>query len=250
MLLRSKYRDSVYKFRNALSQSHTAVETRLISNNNLGAFYRYVNKRITNTTSIGLIVDQNGVILTGSTLKANTFNCYFVSVGMADNNIVPDCTNVTLVSILDDVDVSATDVMSSIDKLKSNCSSGPDGLPPIVYKQLKQCLSAPLALVYNQLLSVSYVPPGWLVAHIVPVHKKGITSGVANYRPISFTCVAFKILERIVVNRILNHLIHNNILDSAQHGFSKRRSTCTNLLESFNDCLYVFNPSNRLRLFT
>jgi len=99
--------------------------------------------------------------------------------------------------------------MSFIDKLKSNRSWGPDGLPPILYKQLKQCLSAPLALVYNQLLSVSYVPPEWLVAHIVPVHKKEITSDVANYRPISFTCVTSKILERIVVNCILDHLIHN-----------------------------------------
>ena len=69
-------------------------------------------------------------------------------------------------------------------------------------------LSAPLALVYNQLLSVSYMPPKWLVAHIVPVHKKGIISDVANYRPISLTYVASKILERIVVNRILDHLIH------------------------------------------
>jgi len=32
--------------------------------------------------------------------------------------------------------------MSSIDKLKSNCSSGPDGLPPVLYKMLK-CATCP-----------------------------------------------------------------------------------------------------------
>ena len=31
------------------------------------------------------------------------------------------------------------------------------------------------------------------------------------------------------------HLAANNILHPAQHGFIKNRSTCTNLLESFND---------------
>jgi len=58
---------------------------------------------------------------------------------------------------------------------------------------------------------------------------------VSNYRPISLTCVLCKILERIVVGRIVDHLHYNNILHSAQHGFLKSRSTCTNLLESLND---------------
>jgi len=58
---------------------------------------------------------------------------------------------------------------------------------------------------------------------------------ISNYRPISLTCVPSKIMERIVANKILNHLYSNNILSNAQHGFVKRRSTCTNLLECFND---------------
>ena len=106
-----------------------------------------------------------------------------------------------------------------------------------MYKRLKHCLSAPLAMLYNQLLSVGYVyvPPVWHAAHIVPVHKKSITGDVGNYRPISLTCVTSKILERIIVNRVFGHLAHNSILYPAQHGFIKQRSTCTNLLESFND---------------
>jgi len=44
-----------------------------------------------------------------------------------------------------------------------------------------------------------------------------------------------KILERILVSHIFDHLTRNHILHPAQHGFTKRRSTCTNLLESLND---------------
>jgi len=65
--------------------------------------------------------------------------------------------------------------------------------------------------------------------------KKGITGDVSNYRPISLTCVTSKIFERIIVNRIFDHLAHNSILHPVQHGFVKQRSTCTKLLESFND---------------
>jgi len=91
--------------------------------------------------------------------------------------------------------------------------------------------------MYNQLLSVGHVPCEWLVAHIVPVHKKGTTgiTDVSNCRPISLTCVLSKILERIVVGRLSDNLERNNILHPAQHGFIKHRSTCTNLLESFNN---------------
>jgi len=47
-------------------------------------------------------------------------------------------------------------------------------------KRLKQCLSEPLTMLYNQSLSVGYVPPEWHATHIVPVHKKGITGDVSN----------------------------------------------------------------------
>jgi len=42
-------------------------------------------------------------------------------------------------------------------------------------------------------------------------------------------------MEKIVCYKILDHFHENNILHRAQHGFLKGRSTCTNLLESFND---------------
>jgi len=79
------------------------------------------------------------------------------------------------------------------------------------------------------------VPDVWKVAVITPVHKKGPTTDCSNYRPISITCVTSKLLERIIANQIKNHLISNNLLHTAQHGFLTGLSTCTNLLESLND---------------
>ena len=84
--------------------------------------------------------------------------------------------------------------MKSNDKLKSNCSPEPDGFLPIMFKRLKYCLTGPLALVFNQLLSVGCVPPEWLAAYIVPVHKKRVTGDITNYCPITLTCVTSKIL--------------------------------------------------------
>jgi len=69
----------------------------------------------------------------------------------------------------------------------------------------------------------------------VPVFKKGPTASVVNYRPISLTSVLSKILERILVAKIIDHLHANGLVSPEQHGFLKRRSTCTNLLDSQND---------------
>ena len=85
------------------------------------------------------------------------------------------------------------------------------------------------------LLSVAAVPVQWKQAIITPVFKKGTTGDVSNYRPISLTCVACKIMERVIAQRIYSHLTSNNLLSHAQHGFVKQRSTCTNLLEFVND---------------
>jgi len=49
-------------------------------------------------------------------------------------------------------------------------------------------------------------------ATITAVHKNGSTNLFSNYRPISITCVCCKILERILVKRIQEHLAANNIL--------------------------------------
>ena len=108
-------------------------------------------------------------------------------------------------------------------------------MPPLLFKQLRYSLAHPLALLYNQLFSVSTVPSAWKQATITPVFKKGAASAVCNYRPISLTCVASKIMERIIAKQIYVHLLENNLLSSAQHGFVKGRSTCTNLFDAVND---------------
>ena len=235
LLLRSQYRDCVYQWRCLLRRSALLTESRIVDTNNLGAFYRFVNQRTKNRSGIGPILDNKGTLITSDLCKANAFNEFFVSVGTVDNDCIPHSTSVNLSSVLENIVISETEVVKSIDKLKTNSSCGPDRLPPVLFKCLKFCLCIPLTLMYNQLLSVGAVPDDWRTAHIVPVFKKGSSGDTSNYRPISLTCVPSKILERIVVNKILDHLYSNKIISRAQHGFVRRRSTCTNLLECHND---------------
>jgi hypothetical protein len=53
------------------------------------------------------------------------------------------------------------------------------------------------------------------------LYKKGEITEMDNYRPISLLMTCSKILERIMLNRLVQHLEVNNILSAAQFGFQK-----------------------------
>ena len=157
-----------------MHENEVLTKKHIIEANNLGTFYRYINKRITNRTRVGVIVDECGQPITDDLEKANIFNHYFASVCISDNDVTPECNDVALTSVLENVYINETDVLQSINKLKNNTSSGPDELPPVLFKSLKHCLCKPLAIVYTQLISVGMVPEIWHDAYIVPVFKNGL----------------------------------------------------------------------------
>ena len=231
---RNKYDECVRHWRHLVQQRQMRAEERLIECNNIGSFYKFVNRRLSNRIGIGPIVTHDNVTLTNDYDKACSLNNYFTSVGRPDNGFVPPCSSCTS-ACLDTVYVNELNVLAAIKKLKSNYACGPDGIPPVFFKRLQYTIAQPLAIVFSQLLSVAYVPDVWKTAVITPVHKKGPLTDCSNYRPISLTCVTSKLLERIVASQIREHLVSNNLLHHAQHGFTIGRSTCTNLLECLND---------------
>ena len=122
--LRHQYRECVRQWRVALRADEVAHEQHIIDANDLGAFYRFVNKRLAGRSSVGAIV-ADGSILTDNHQKANAFNKYFASVGVSDDGTVPPIRNTALSETLDSVTFSETDVLKSINKLKCNLSAGP-----------------------------------------------------------------------------------------------------------------------------
>ena len=66
--------------------------------------------------------------------------------------------------------------------------------------------------------------------------RKGRSQSLhGNYRPISLTCIACKIVEHILVSNILKHSSRNNILYRLQYGFREKWSCETQLLEFVHD---------------
>ena len=113
---------------------------------------------------------------------------------------------------------------------KKGKASGPDGYPPLVYGNIATALATPLSLLFTSFMSVGKLPLEWTHAIVAPVYKSANASNVANYRPISLTCVVSKLMERIIVTDMLCFLREHNAISRQQHGFLQGRSTSTNLI--------------------
>ena len=102
----------------------------------------------------------------------------------------------------------------------------------------------------HESLTQGTVPDDWRQANVAPVFKKGKKCNVANYRPVSLTCICCKTLEHIVSN-INKHLafesIHESILADCQHGFRSQRSCETQLVQFYHDMVSNLDAARRDR---
>jgi len=110
-------------------------------------------------------------------------------------------------TFLESVQFNVATVIAAIKKLKSNLFSGPDNyFPPLLYKSLSVHVAKPLSMIFTSFFSVHQIPEVWSKSIFTPVFKTGSSCDPANYRPISLTCVACKLMERVIANQILSYL--------------------------------------------
>ena len=71
---------------------------------------------------------------------------------------------------------------------------------------------------------------------VIPIFKSGEAKNPTNYRPISLTSIASKVMEGIVKDSIIRHCNSNNLLSDYQYGFLPRRSANLQLIQ-YHDIL-------------
>ncbi|KAK2193375.1 hypothetical protein NP493_13g00004 [Ridgeia piscesae] len=114
-------------------------------------------------------------------------------------------------------------VAKKIRDMKHNKSPGVDGIPPKLLLEIVEQISIPLATVFNLLLEEGVASLEWKEANIIPLFKKGSRNKSDNYRPVSLTSVICKLLERLIIDYLVNFLVKNYLINPSQHGFLKAR---------------------------
>ena len=113
-------------------------------------------------------------------------------------------------------------VKMNLDSLKV---SGPDCIPVVVLKNCEPELSYTLAELFNMCLRECF-PDCWKVSSVFPIFKNGGERSTAkNYRPVSLLSGFTKIVEKLLNNRIVDHLKKSDLFPDFQYGFRSSPST-------------------------
>lgn len=121
------------------------------------------------------------------------------------------------------------------------------GFDTITYKLIKEApptFITILTTIYTFILRTGYFPIDWKYSKVLLFPKPNKpTSEITSYRPIQLTSTLSKILEKIIVNRLHEHLNENNLLPISQAGFRPNYSISDQLLRLTTAISNQFNKS-------
>ena len=244
--LKGRYRCAEATCRRLLRDHELQNEKKILESGEPGLFYKHVNSRLSCSSGIGSLIN-NGETVVDDEGKANLLNDYFASTCVEDDGSQPKFERQVPTDVnIDTVAFNTENVYKVMKQLKPKMSSGPDGIPSVVLKKLSPVLAAPLATIFEALMSIGRLPDEWRSATVTPLFKKGLPTQCTNYRPVSLTSVVCKVMERVIVSQLTECLRKHRIISKQQHGFFSRRSTVTNLLETLNDWTLAIQGNNRI----
>ena len=126
------------------------------------------------------------------------------------------------------------EIFEVLKRIKSSSSPGPDEINQRILKEVADAVALPLLLLFTKSMASGKIPNDWKKATVVPIFKSGTKKEPVNYRPISLTSVVVKIMERVIKEKMMAHLVSNKLIGDSQHGFMPRKSTTTNLVAYVN----------------
>ena len=138
--------------------------------------------------------------------------------------------------------VTMGELEKQIRKMNNKTSIDEFGLSNMILKNMPYLAKEFFLTIINKCLTVEMLPSRWKTSIIKMIPKKSDNKhDIDNYRPISITPCIMRLFERIILERLKNHLDANNIIVKQQSGFRQNRSTRDNLFfliqkthESFN----------------
>lgn len=204
------------------------------------AFWRYVNGRKGRATIPQTMTYNNKTSSEGQGI-CDLFSEFFGSVfdeyspnEPTESLNLPPVFNFTLHNFK----FTRDEVALKIKQLDARKGPGPDDIPPKFLKECSEELSLPLCILFNESITSGIFPNRWKIATITPIYKSGDSTSCTNYRPISILSAIAKLFESLVYGPLYDHL--SKFITQSQHGFVRKRSTLSNLLEFKNYLCHAF----------
>ena len=106
-----------------------------------------------------------------------------------------------------------------------------------------------MTTIINESLHSGVVPQSFRNAVVTPLLKKNLsTNEMKNFRPVSNLPFLSKILEKVVLSQLKDHLRGNCLMEIFQSAYKEFHNTETALVRIFNDLLHSADSGNVLPL--
>ena len=198
-------------------------------------FWCYAKSRLKTREQIASLIKPDGSIAKKAADKAETLNNFFASVFTVENlEDMPPAPPSTVDEVIYSIVITPEIVKEKLEALNPNKSPGHDKWHPFFLRNVADAICVPLSILYAKSLKEG-AHESWKKAIIAAIYKKGKKSDPGNYRPVSLTSVISKIMESIVRDAMVTHLMKNNLITDDQHGFVPNRDCITQLLVCMED---------------
>lgn len=236
-----------------LQQEKTAAKRnyydRLLSGSDQKSAWKVINdvlgKRQTRAYPNELNVD--GQAITDMTKICDTFNDFFCNIGPNLAATLNSDRDIQRFGTIRQHQFSmflrpstVGEVTILINNLDSQKSAGYDNIPVYFIKQHFGVFAPLLSDIFNEIVETGTYPDCLKIARVTPIHKAGDSKDPGNFRPISCLSVLDKIIEKLLVSRIINFVDKYKLIYKHQYGFRQGLSTLTascDLVESIYEAL-------------
>ena len=199
-------------------------------------FWQHINSVTKFRQSIPSLKAPDGQIVENDKAKAELLGKFFTSVFVKeDQTNIPSPEAEPRRTSLTEVDLTENRIKKQLKSLKVNKSAGPDQVYPRVLKELADVIAGPLSTIFTTSFNTGKLPNIWKIGNICAIFKKGSKQDCNNYRPVSLTSIACKVMESIIRDDIMSYMTRNNLFSNKQYGFLPHRSTVQQLLKILDD---------------
>lgn len=133
-------------------------------------------------------------------------------------SLVNDITNEMLTMI-----PTADEIHRSVLNLNSNSASGPDGFGGIFFHHYWDIIKLDVINVVTQFFTQGWILPNYNANNLILIPKDKDANCLRQYRPIALANFKFKIISKILADRISTIL--PTIISQEQKGFVSGRNT-------------------------
>ena len=147
--------------------------------------------------------------------------------------------------------ISMGDLRLILSRMKTSGSMGIDDISIRTIKQAQAELEPIILHLVNTTIQTMTFPTPLKTAKVVPVEKSNKDKSSSDgWRPVNVVAAISKIIERVYLKQILEHLSRNKLVGHSHHGALKFKSTQSLVTEVYDKLLEDFNNGIDTALIT